>query len=557
MRKTFLSVSAFVLLSVSAVAQVKDISFAVAPTADYVWFPKKTAVTNGFMAGGYVGFGFGRNLELLGSYKHSIGLKSTLDGYDAPAAISNVFEAKDVSIYRWGGELKGNIPMAYSFQPYVTLGSGVQTIKANDLSQNQVYFGLGIGSKFNLARRLTLNIEAKATHFSLDSRNILYKPTEANTSAYNSWINNNVEDKSHLAWSVGAGLELYLGGRNPNELTELDQVYTSLKGFKVVIEPTLGYLNFSDDSNLRDAYFGGLALGVDFTEYIGVRGYYHRAMKDEKFSAEFDKLSIYGGDFLARLNVAKGVVPYLQIGVGYMKVGDDYVGKVVSNTNTSGIFAKGGVGLAIPLGKRVELFGVANLMYTTRNEDVSSALSSVHKLQSNVFYNAGVRIKLAKSVEKELYEQELGAAEAEKVWVATPTTTTNVASTASPVSPEKRNLAYYNSQITATEKQLQMAYQNGDTANANRLLKEKQQWENLRNTYVAERLPYPASEQVRLVHMTPEELQQLINDVVKRIREGEVKSPEQRIDRLEKLLLEMQDSKGEIQEEKIEIPASK
>lgn len=554
MRKTFLSVSAFVLLSVSAVAQVKDISFAVAPTADYVWFPKKTAVTNGFMAGGYVGFGFGRNLELLGSYKHSIGLKSTLDGYDAPAAISNLFEAKDVSIYRWGGELKGNIPMAYSFQPYVTLGSGVQTIKANDLSQNQVYFGLGIGSKFNLARRLTLNIEAKATHFSLDSRNILYKPTEANTSAYNSWINNNVEDKSHLAWSVGAGLQLYLGGRNPNELTELDQVYTSLKGFKVVIEPTLGYLNFSDDSNLRDAYFGGLALGVDFTEYIGVRGYYHRAMKDEKFSAEFDKLSIYGGDFLARLNVAKGVVPYLQIGVGYMKVGDDYVGKVVSNTNTSGIFAKGGVGLAIPLGKRVELFGVANLMYTTRNEDVSSALSSVHKLQSNVFYNAGVRIKLAKSVEKELYEQELGAAEAEKVWVATPTTTTNVAPT---VSPEKRNLAYYNSQITAAEKQLQMAYQNGDTANANRLLKEKQQWENLRNTYVAERLPYPASEQVRLVRMTPEELQQLINDVVKRIREGEVKSPEQRIDRLEKLLLEMQDSKGEIQEEKIEIPASK
>ena len=554
MRKTFLSVSAFVLLSVSAVAQVKDISFAVAPTADYVWFPKKTAVTNGFMAGGYVGFGFGRNLELLGSYKHSIGLKSTLDGYDAPAAISNVFEAKDVSIYRWGGELKGNIPMAYSFQPYVTLGSGVQTIKANDLSQNQVYFGLGIGSKFNLARRLTLNIEAKATHFSLDSRNILYKPTEANTSAYNSWINNNVEDKSHLAWSVGAGLQLYLGGRNPNELTELDQVYTSLKGFKVVIEPTLGYLNFSDDSNLRDAYFGGLALGVDFTEYIGVRGYYHRAMKDEKFSAEFDKLSIYGGDFLARLNVAKGVVPYLQIGVGYMKVGDDYVGKVVSNTNTSGIFAKGGVGLAIPLGKRVELFGVANLMYITRNEDVSSALSSVHKLQSNVFYNAGVRIKLAKSVEKELYEQELGAAEAAKVWVATPTTTTNVAST---VSPEKRNLAYYNSQITAAEKQLQMAYQNGDTANANRLLKEKQQWENLRNTYVAERLPYPASEQVRLVRMTPEELQQLINDVVKRIREGEVKSPEQRIDRLEKLLLEMQDSKGEIQEEKIEIPASK
>ena len=164
---------------------------------------------------------------------------------------------------------------------------------------------------------------------------------------------------------------------------------------------------------------------------------------------------------------------------------------------------------------------------------------------------------MAKSVERELYEQQLGAAEAATVSVSVTTTSATTTNAASTVSPEKRNLAYYNSQITATEKQLQMAYQNGDTANANRLLKEKQQWENLRNTYVAERLPYPASEQVRLVRMTPEELQQLINDVVKRIREGEVKSPEQRIDRLEKLLLEMQDSKGEIQEEKIEIPASK
>ena len=71
MRKTFLSVSAFVLLSVSAVAQVKDISFAVAPTADYVWLPKKTAVTNGFMAGGYVGFGFGRNLEPIPKPKYT------------------------------------------------------------------------------------------------------------------------------------------------------------------------------------------------------------------------------------------------------------------------------------------------------------------------------------------------------------------------------------------------------------------------------------------------------------------------------------------------------
>ena len=540
MRKTFFNLGILALLSTSVGAQVKDISFAVAPTGDYVWWQKKTAITNGFMAGGYVGFGFGRNIELLGSYRQSIGMKSTLAGYDAPTAISNAFEAKDVAVHRWGGELKGNIPLAYSFQPYVTLGSGVQTIKANDLSQDQVYFALGLGAKFNLARRLTLNLQAKATRFSFDPSNVLYKPTEANTSAYNTWINNNVDEENHLAWSVGAGLQLYLGGRNPNQLTELDQAYTNLKSFKVVIEPTLGYLNFNSDSNLRNAYFGGLALGVDFTEYIGIRGYYHQAMTERKLSTKFDKLSMYGGDFLARLNVANGVVPYVQLGAGYMRVGDDYVGKVASIANKSGIFAKGGIGLAIPLGKRVELFGVANLLYTTHNKDVSTALSAINELQSNVFYNAGIRIKLAKKVEREVYGE--------------PKEVTAVATT--PVSPEKQKLTYYNSQITIIEKQIQLAYQNGDTANANRLLKEKQQWEDLRNTYVAEHQPYPTAEQVRLVRMTPEELQQLIDNVVKSIKEGEGKTPEQRIDRLEKLLLEAQKAKDEVQNTKTVVPTA-
>ena len=540
MRKTFLNLGVFVLLSTSVGAQVKDISFAVAPTGDYVWWQKKTAITNGFMAGGYVGFGFGRNIELLGSYRQSIGMKSTLTGYDAPNAISNVFESKEVAVHRWGGELKGNIPMAYSFQPYVTLGSGVQTIKANELSQDQVYFALGLGVKFNLARRLTLNLQAKATRFSFDPSNVLYKPTEANTSAYNTWINNNVDEENHLAWSVGAGLQLYLGGRNPNQLTELDQAYTNLKSFKVVIEPTLGYLNFNSDSNLRNACFGGLALGVDFTEYIGIRGYYHQAMTEAKLSTKFDKLSMYGGDFLARLNVANGVVPYVQLGAGYMRVGDDYVGKVASVANKSGIFAKGGIGLAIPLGKRVELLGVANLLYTTHNKDVSTALSAINELQSNVFYNAGIRIKLAKKVEREVYEE--------------PKEVTAVATT--PVSPEKQKLTYYNSQITIIEKQIQLAYQNGDTANANRLLKEKQQWEDLRNTYVAEHQPDPTAEQVRLVRMTPEELQQLIDNVVKSIKEGEGKTPEQRIDRLEKLLLEAQKAKDEVQNTKTVVPTA-
>lgn len=547
-RKIFIGLFA-IILGTNVSAQVKDISFAIAPTAEYVWWNKKSAIENGFMAGGYVGFGFGRNLELLGSYSQSLGLKSTIDGFSAPDNIKNAFVSTDVDVRRWGGELKGNIPMAYSFQPYVTLGSGIQTIKANEVGQDAVYFTFGLGAKFNLARRLTLNVQAKGSRFNLDASNILHKTSEPRTSTYNQWITNNVSDKNMFNWSVGAGLQLYLGGRNPNELTELDHSYTNLKSFKFVLAPSLGYINFDNDNNFRDAYLAGASLGFDFTEYIGIRGFYYQAMNDEKISSSFDKLSLYGADFSARLNVSNGVVPYITVGGGYLKAGNGYQGKVATVENESGIFAKGGVGLAIPLGKHLELFGAANMLYTTNNENATNALKSPDKLQTNILYNAGIRIKFAKENEKYTYQDlvsQLHTPETNNVTEQTKVqTTTKVA----PVSQKQKDIDYYNAQIAAVEKQIQNAYRQNDINNASLLLKEKKKWEELRNNYVAENIPYPTENQAHLVRMTPEQLQTLISEVVNKIEEGEGKTPDQRIDRLEKLLLELKNNDKTIEEQ--------
>ena len=95
-RKIFTSFFAIALVF-NAVAQVKDISFAIAPTTEYVLWNKKSAIENGFMVGGYVGFGFGRNLELLGSYSQSLGLKSRIDGFSAPDNINNPNVARTVA----------------------------------------------------------------------------------------------------------------------------------------------------------------------------------------------------------------------------------------------------------------------------------------------------------------------------------------------------------------------------------------------------------------------------------------------------------------------------
>ena len=547
-RKIFTSFFA-IALGFNAVAQVKDISFAIAPTGEYVLWNKKSAIQNGFMVGGYVGFGFGKNLELLGSYSQSLGLKSRIDGFSAPDNIKAVFTPTDVDVHSWGGELKGNIPMTYSFQPYITLGSGIQTVKANQTTQDAIYFAFGLGSKFNLTRRLTLNVQAKGTHFNSDASNILHNPSEAKTSTYNQWVTDNVSNKSMLNWSLQAGLQLYLGGRNPDELTELDNSYTNLKNFKVVVAPAIGYIDFDSDNNFRNTYLAGASLGFDFTEYIGVRGFYYQAMKDEKVSLDFDKLSLYGADFLARLNVSNGVVPYITVGAGYLNVGNGYQGKVVTVENKSSIFAKGGIGLAIPLSKHLELFGVANLLYTTGNESASNALKSPNKLQSNVFYNAGIRIKFAKENEKYTYQDlvnEIHTSEIkegkEQVKVQNNTKTT-------PISQKQKDIDYYNAQIATVEKQIQLAYRQNDINNASLLLKEKEKWEKLRNNYVAENIPYPSENQTNLVRMTPEQLQTLISEIVNKIEEGEGKTPDQRIDRLEKLLLEINKDNQKIEEQ--------
>ena len=547
-RKIFTSFFA-IALGFNAVAQVKDISFAIAPTGEYVLWNKKSAIQNGFMVGGYVGFGFGKNLELLGSYSQSLGLKSRIDGFSVPDNIRDAFTSTDVDVYRWGGELKGNIPMTYSFQPYVTLGAGIQTIKANETKQDAIYYAFGLGSKFNLTRRLTLNVQARGTHFNSDASNILHNPSEAKTSTYNQWITDNVSNKNMLNWSLQAGLQLYLGGRNPDELTELDNSYTNLKNFKVVVAPAIGYIDFDSDNNFRNTYLAGASLGFDFTEYIGVRGFYYQAMKDEKVSLDFDKLSLYGADFLARLNVSNGVVPYITVGAGYLNVGNGYQGKVATVENKSSIFAKGGIGLAIPLSKHLELFGVANLLYTTGNESASNALKSPNKLQSNVFYNAGIRIKFAKENEKYTYQDlanQIHTSEIkegkEQVKVQNNTKTT-------PISQKQKDIDYYNAQIATVEKQIQLAYRQNDINNASLLLKEKEKWEKLRNNYVAENIPYPSENQTNLVRMTPEQLQTLISEIVNKIEEGEGKTPDQRIDRLEKLLLEINKDNKMIEEQ--------
>lgn len=498
MKKTVI-LSALAFAGIQASAQVSNISVTLQPTASYNWFDNNTSIKDGVMVGGRVGFGFGEAFELRGTYEKSVDLKSTASKIDFLK--SSAFESRDVDVERIGGEVKANIPLG-SFSPYITLGSGIQKLKVNkfngtdELKSDQIYASAGLGFKVNLSDRLTFNVEGKNTVFNLNPTNVVFTPGATNNVDLKDWLND-TDNTRMYNWSVLAGLQLYLGGGSSDSMSALDRAYYrkfsgGLSGFKLIVEPGLAYINFDSDTNLKDTYLLGGQAGFDFNQYIGLRGYYYQSSENEKISTDWDKLAIYGGDIVAKLNVSRGLVPYLTIGGGYMNVYDQYQGKSATSIegNQSGYFAKGGLGLSVPVTKNIELFGAANLMYTSsRDAQNLKNITNPDELKKHTMYNAGLRIQLGKGSNE---SEELDALLVRK---------------------GSKNL----------DRDLRRAYENNDYDKAIEIIEEKRKLNSNESK----------------VRMTPQELESLVEKVIKGVDEEYAKeSDAKRIERLENLLLQ-------------------
>lgn len=533
MKRTIIC-SALAFLSIQANAQVEDISITLSPTASYNWFDKNTAIDDGLLVGGRVGFGFGEFFELRATYEKSLDLKNSINKIDELSdKFKEKFEKRNVNIERIGGEMKANIPTGGSFAPYITLGAGVQKLNGDKVDgkvsipdMEQIFVAGGLGAKINLSDRIVLNIEAKNTAFNLDRTNILFqKSDEADHGA----LIKNTKEERMLNWSALAGLQIYLGGREPGTLSDLDRAYLrkfsgGLSGFKLVLEPGGSYIDFNKDSNYRDTYLLGGAAGVDFNQYVGLRGFYYQSTKDEKISTDFDKLAMYGGEVLARLNVARGISPYLTIGGGYMNVYNDYKGVNENLPAESSYFAKGGLGLNVPFGKNLEAFGSANLLYTTIKKEANKLqdIKQPDELTQHSMFNAGIRIKVGSNAnEDEILNEKFSS-----------------------------NQSKYEERIQELEAELKKAYKSNDSRKAIRVIEEKKR---LEEEAVEEQVlaiaPKKAHKKIEisqntresLIRLTPQELESLVDKVIKDIETEETEmtsmSNKERINRLEHFLL--------------------
>ena len=532
MKKIF-TICAVAFLGANMHAQMKDVTVTLQPTASYNWFDKNTAIEDGVMYGGRVGFGFGESIELRGVYEKSADLKNTIEGFDIFSDnFNDNFTARKVDIERIGGEFKANIPTRGTFVPYLTLGAGVQTLKVDvaaidaersELKSEQIYLNFGLGTQIKIANRLFLNLEAKNTIFNMNPASVLYQEGQDPSEIENLFNDN---DNSRMYnWSVLAGLQIYLGGRNPEELSALDRAYRNkfsggLGGFKLIFEPSGAYVNFDNKSNLRDSYFLGGKVGFDLNHYIGIRGYYYHSTKDEKISFDWDDMAIYGGDLIAKLNVSRGLTPYLSVGGGYINVyNKTYIGKDGLSGAQSGYFAKGGLGLNVPLGKNFEVYGDASLMYTSdRDQNDLQNITSPEELRQHTMYTAGVRFQFGKPAANtdDLLNEKIDRKVEDRTKV-------------------------YQDRIDELENELSDAYNNNDTRKAVEIIEEKKELERKMDDEKSLAPKAKSSNTESRVEMTPKELEQMIEKVIQGVDEESRKpqTTDDRIDRLERLLLEI------------------
>ena len=449
-------------------SQVSGISYTVSPTAEYVWWQDKAGLDDGLLVGGKLGFGFGQFLELRGSYQQSINLETNFSDFGITNFSEDLFTANSVKLTRWGGEIKANISKK-KLVPYLTFGTGVQSIRLEEEATfKQIYLAAGAGIKFSIADRYTLMLGAKNTQFSYNSgKNLL---TEENKIALNT-LDADFNSEKLRNWSASAALEFYLGGRRPNEMTELDKVYMSSfsNGFRSLqgtLEPMIGKINFSDDLPYRNTNLAGVNLGLDFGQFIGVRAFYWQALEDGK-ATSFDDLAMYGGEMRFKLNTQGGIIPYLILGGGNIDVKNKYVGETIELTDSTSInlqatdkgFAMGGIGILLPISRTINVFGSARALMTSAGnlEDADAP----EDIKTNMMYSAGLRINFGKKPvdPNEIVQQNIDAAMARQ----------------QALDDEKRDelKTQYEVKMTELETQLNEAYLAQDAKKAAELTEEK------------------------------------------------------------------------------------
>ncbi|TDB61826.1 coiled-coil domain-containing protein [Arundinibacter roseus] len=346
-------------------AQVKGISYTLAPSGEYVFWNKNTGISDGFLVGGQLGFGFGEFVELRATYLQSLNLTRNFSSLSTPALQNALLDTINVGVQRWGGDFKINLARG-GVVPYLTLGTGVQTLSPDDLTAfKNIYVSAGGGLQFSAGDRYTFGVQAVNTSFNDSPVRSLTSAAErtANELALADYPNELLRN-----WSVRASLIFYLGGRKPGDLSELDKDYLAnfSRGISLPIEVTAGQLNFDKSLPFANTKFIGVSSGFNFGPYVGIRGFYWRGMEDGYFSTA-DRLALYGGEGKFKLSNGQGLTPNITVGGGVIDALEGYEVNGISVEMDNKPFVSGGLGLDFPFSRSLKLTAYAKALLTSND----------------------------------------------------------------------------------------------------------------------------------------------------------------------------------------------
>ena len=405
-----------------AKAQVKDASITVGGGFQYEFLDDALNIDNAMLWGLRAGFGFGPIVELRGVYDRSFGIKSKLNGseWNVDPLFKDQMTDRKIDIERYGAELKFNLLDGYILAPYLLVGGGIQNMKyelpiadkkIETMKTDHLYFSGALGFKINLAPRIALNLSGNYLGFRTDLLNPYVNLAKASDKV----------DKHGLAlmnnFSARAGLSVYLGGYDPRGGNEVSRAYrdffsNGFSGMVFTIEPSILYMDFNQNSywNTRDSWFYGGQVGVDFNSTFGVRGFYYQAGKPgKKLDFDFDKeRAMYGGYFTGRLNLPRGVTPYINLGAGYLdaKLSEEATELDKANLHDV-VFGMAGIGLEVPLFRYVSLFGSANFIaHPAPGVKTATVTKSSEIVAKNMAYQLGVRFNLGKAARHYQFDTE-------------------------------------------------------------------------------------------------------------------------------------------------------
>jgi len=505
--RTFFKFQIIVLFifSISSLsAQVKGLSYTVSPSVEYNWFSDDSGLKNGYLGGAQLGFGFGEYVELRANYMQGFDLETDITkfGLDIPDGVDTSYMSRSVDLRRYGGELKLNLSRG-QLLPYVTVGTGIQEIGFQDEDPNkQIYVSGGGGIKFSAANRYTIAIQGANTIFRSNPLGTLLTEEERVMLDVGQ---TEIMDISN--WALRASLELYLGGRKPGQLSDIDKAYYDnfsggFRGLSIPVEPSLSMIDFHESLNYRSTKLGGISAGINIGPLVGIRGFYWKGLEEESFT-DFDDMAMYGGEARFKLNEGKGFTPWITLGGGQIDVQEGYVGRDSTLATADQAFAMGGLGIDLPFSKYVKATGFVRSVLTSSStlDDLVSSEDVVNSLSYGVSMNF---VLGKKSVNVDKANQQLE----DKIYKSAQTEFD---------SSSEALRAEYDAKITTLQKELDVAIMNEDVDAIKEITTEKDLVEQVKST-----IPIQSSGDTQknadnnesIIRMTPAEFQLLLKDLM-------------------------------------------